>query len=84
MVTHSSTLAWTIPTVEEPGRLQSMASQRVGHNLVIYYIYILYIYIIYVCVYLYIYSVFILYIYSVLSIQSGNSFPPTTYKRNFF
>ena len=31
MVTHSSTLAWKIPQTEEPGRLQSMGSQRVGH-----------------------------------------------------
>ena len=31
MVTHSSTLAWKIPWREEPGRLQSMGSQRVGH-----------------------------------------------------
>ena len=31
MATHSSTLAWKIPWVEEPGRLQSMGSQRVGH-----------------------------------------------------
>ena len=31
-VTHSSTLAWKIPWVEEPGRLQSMGSQRVGHD----------------------------------------------------
>ena len=30
--THSSTLAWTIPRTEEPGRLQSMGSQRVGHD----------------------------------------------------
>ena len=29
MATHSSTLAWTIPWTEEPGRLQSMGSQRV-------------------------------------------------------
>ena len=29
--THSSTLAWKIPGTEEPGRLQSMGSQRVGH-----------------------------------------------------
>ena len=29
---HSSTLAWKIPWVEEPGRLQSMGSQRVGHD----------------------------------------------------
>ena len=29
---HSSTLAWKIPWEEEPGRLQSMRSQRVGHN----------------------------------------------------
>ena len=32
MATHSSTLAWKIPWTEEPGRLQSMGSQRVGHN----------------------------------------------------
>ena len=29
---HSSTLAWKIPLTEEPGRLQSMGSQRVGHD----------------------------------------------------
>ena len=32
MATHSSTLAWKIPWIEEPGRLQSMGSQRVGHD----------------------------------------------------
>ena len=32
MATHSSTLAWRIPWREEPGRLQSMGLQRVGHN----------------------------------------------------
>ena len=32
MVTHSSILAWRIPRTEEPGRLQSMESQRVVHN----------------------------------------------------
>ena len=32
MATHSSTLAWKIPWTEEPGRLQSMGSQRVGHD----------------------------------------------------
>ena len=32
MATHSSTLAWKIPWTEEPGRLQSMESRRVGHN----------------------------------------------------
>ena len=32
MATHSSTLAWKIPCTEEPGRLQSMGSQRVRHN----------------------------------------------------
>ena len=32
MVTHSSILAWKIPWMEKPGRLQSMGSQRVGHN----------------------------------------------------
>ena len=30
--THSNTLAWKIPWTEEPGRLQSMGSLRVGHN----------------------------------------------------
>jgi len=30
--THSSILAWRIPWTEEPGGLQSRASQRVGHN----------------------------------------------------
>ena len=34
MVTHSSVLAWKIPWTDEPGRLQSMGSQRVGPNLV--------------------------------------------------
>ena len=33
MATHSSILAWEIPWTEEPGRLQSIGSQRVGHNL---------------------------------------------------
>ena len=32
MVTHSSILAWRIPWMEKPGRLQSMGSQRVGHD----------------------------------------------------
>ena len=34
MATHSSTLAWKIPLTEERDRLQSMGSQRVGHDLV--------------------------------------------------
>ena len=34
MAPHSSTLAWKIPWTEEPGRLQSMGSLRVGHDLV--------------------------------------------------
>ena len=33
MVTHSSILAWEIPWAEDPGGLQSMESQRVGHDL---------------------------------------------------
>ena len=33
MATHSGTLAWKIPWAEEPGRLQSMGLQRVGHDL---------------------------------------------------
>ena len=32
MATHSSIFTWEIPWTEEPGRLQSMASQRAGHN----------------------------------------------------
>ena len=32
MAAHSSTLAWKIPLMEEAGRLQSMGSQRVGHD----------------------------------------------------
>ena len=32
MATHSSILAWRIPWTEEPGGLQSMGLQRVGHN----------------------------------------------------
>ena len=32
MATHSSILAWEIPWTEEPGRLQSVESQRVGHD----------------------------------------------------
>ena len=35
MAIHSSILVWKIPWMEEPGRLQSMGSQRVGHNWVI-------------------------------------------------
>ena len=34
MVTHSRILAWEIPETEEPGRLQSIGLQRVGHDLV--------------------------------------------------
>ena len=32
MATHSTILAWKIPWTEEPGRLQSMGSQRVGYD----------------------------------------------------
>ena len=32
MAPHSSTLAWKIPWTEEPGRLRSMGSRRVGHG----------------------------------------------------
>ena len=34
MATHSRTLAWKIPWTKEPGGLQSMGSQRVGHDCV--------------------------------------------------
>ena len=32
MVTHFSTLAWKIPWIQEPGRLQCVGPQRVGHD----------------------------------------------------
>ena len=32
MATHSNILAWRIPWTEKPGRLQSIGSQRVGHD----------------------------------------------------
>ena len=32
MATHSNILAWRIPRTEEPGGLQSMGLQRIGHN----------------------------------------------------
>ena len=32
MAIHSSTIAWKIPQIEEPGRLQSVGLQRVGHD----------------------------------------------------
>ena len=32
MATHSSLLAWKIPWTEEPSRVQSMGSQKVGHD----------------------------------------------------
>ena len=32
MTAHSGTLAWKIPWMEEPGGLQSMGSQRIGHD----------------------------------------------------
>ena len=32
MATHSSIVVWEIPWIEEPGRLQSMGLQRVGHD----------------------------------------------------
>ena len=35
IATHSSILVWRIPWTEEPGRLQSLGSQRVGHNTVL-------------------------------------------------
>ena len=38
METHSSILAWRITWTEEPGRLQCMGSQRVGHNLATEYL----------------------------------------------
>ena len=37
MTTHSSILTWGIPWAEEPCRLQSIGSQRVGHNRVTFF-----------------------------------------------
>ena len=41
MATHSSILAWKIPWTEEPGRLQSMGSQRVGHDWATFFLFFL-------------------------------------------
>ena len=51
MATHSSILAWSIPWTEEPGGLQSMESQRVGHNRATSHTYIQ----LYNCIYIYIF-----------------------------
>ena len=39
MATHSSTLAWKIPWMEEPGRLQPMGSPGVGHDFTFTFMY---------------------------------------------
>ena len=44
MAIHSSILVWKIPWTEEPGRLQSMRSQRIGHNQIYIYIFFLFIF----------------------------------------
>ena len=55
MATHSSILAWKIPWTEGPGRLQSMGSQRVGHNWATSLYFTLYVHLYTsVCVYTYI------------------------------
>ena len=41
MATHSSTLAWKIPWMEDPGRLQSIGLQRVGHDWATPHIYVI-------------------------------------------
>ena len=38
MAIHSSTMAWKIPWDKEPGRLQSMGSQRVGHDTTFFFL----------------------------------------------
>ena len=48
--THSSMLVWEIPWTEEPGELQSMGLQRVGHNLAMEHRYIYKYTYIYMCV----------------------------------
>ena len=53
MATHSSILAWKIPWTEESGRLESMESQRIGHDLVTEYAHNIPLYV-YVYVYMYI------------------------------
>ena len=47
LATHSSILAWRIPWTKEPGRLQSMGSQRVGHGRVTVHEHSVYIYILF-------------------------------------
>ena len=42
MATHSSILAWKIPWMEEPGRLQSMGSHRVGHDWATFFLFSLF------------------------------------------
>ena len=54
MATHSSILAWRIPWTEEPGRLQSTGSQRVGHDWATSLSLFLYVCVC-VCIYIYIY-----------------------------
>ena len=41
MATHSSILAWRVPWTEEPGRLQSVVLQRVGHDLATEHAYVI-------------------------------------------
>ena len=54
MATRSSILAWKIPWTEEPGRLQSIGLQRVGHGWAILMCVCIYIYVlIYLCTYIY-------------------------------
>ena len=57
MATHSSILAWKIPWTEEPDRLESMGSQRVGYDLATEYAHNIPLYVyVYVCVYICIYT----------------------------
>ena len=60
MATHSSILVWEIPWTEEPGGLQSMGSQRIGHDLVVKQQHIhIYTYIIYDMSYIYLHVIYI-------------------------
>ena len=56
LATHSSIVAWKIPRTEEPGRLQFMGLQRVGHDRATNFHFLFYIYIYITDIYVYIYQ----------------------------
>ena len=87
MATHSSTLAWKIPWTEEPGRLQFMGLQRVGHDWAtsLSLCFRFFSHIGHFCIeFLVLYSGFLLVIYFIcssvyMSISTSQFIPPPTY-----